>query len=93
MTSSESRKNILSLIDESITSGCRQNEACEAFNIEVRTLQRWRLTSTDQRCGPNTVPMNKLTIEERELVIKTSVLPEWKIALIGATRLHDWEPL
>ena len=73
LTSFEDRKNILELIAEAVAAGCRVFRACEAFDLEVRTIQRWKLNSTDQRHGPLTVPSNKITDEERALIIKTSV--------------------
>lgn len=77
LTSIEDRKNILELITEAVAAGCRRFRACEAFSIEERTVQRWKLSSTDQRKGPLTEPANKITESERELIIKTSVSPEY----------------
>ncbi len=73
LTSFEDRKNILELIAEAVAAGCRVFRACETFDLEVRTIQRWKLNSTDQRHGPLSVPSNKITDEERALIIKTSV--------------------
>ena len=73
LTSFEDRKNILELIAEAVAAGCRVFRACEAFDLEVRTIQRWKLSSTDQRHGPLTVPANKITELERVLIIKTAV--------------------
>lgn len=73
LTSFEARKNILELIAEAVVSGCREFRACEAFAIEVRTIQRWKLNSADKRFGPLTTPANKITGQERELIIKTSI--------------------
>lgn len=38
LTSKIDRINILKLINEAISSGCRQNKPCEVFNIQERTL-------------------------------------------------------
>jgi len=73
LTSFEDRQSILELIAEAVASGCRKFRACEAFDLEERTVQRWKLSSTDQRHGPLTVPANKITESERALIIKTSV--------------------
>lgn len=62
---------------EAVTSGCSQHRACDAFNLEERTLQRWQKNVVDGRRRPLTVPANKLTNTERALVIKTSVSPEF----------------
>ena len=77
MTLVEDRENIIALVDEAVLSGCRQTTACKIFNIKDRTLQRWRRNSSDRRCGPTTEPANKLTPEERDLIIKTSISPEF----------------
>jgi len=69
----EDRKNILELIAEAVASGCRKFRACEAFDLNERTLQRWQLSSIDQRHGPLTTPANKLAESEKALVIKMSV--------------------
>ena len=73
LTSFEDRKSILELIAEAVAVGCRTFRACEAFDLEERTIQRWKLSSTDQRHGPLTAPANKITDLERALIIKTSV--------------------
>ena len=77
LTTADERNSILLLIADSMAAGCRQNRACDAINIECRTLQRWQKTTVDGRHGPLTVPANKLTDEERALVIKTSVSAEF----------------
>lgn len=77
LTLQEDRQNILLLVTEAITSGCSQHRACDAFNLEERTLQRWQKNVTDGRHGPLTAPANKLTNVERALVIKTSVSVEF----------------
>ena len=69
LTIAEDRENILLLVTEAVASGCSQHRACDAFNLEVRTLQRWQKNSTDGRHGPLTIPANKLTNTERDLVI------------------------
>lgn len=60
-----------------MASGCRRAQACAALNLELRTIQRWQIKSTDERCGPITEPLNKLSCEERELIIKTSTRAEF----------------
>ena len=73
LTSFADRCSILELIAEAVAAGCRRFRACEAFDLEERTIQRWKLSSADQRCGPLTVPANKISDLERDLIIKTSV--------------------
>lgn len=76
-TSPEDRKSILGLVAEAVASGCRQLAACEALNVDERTIQRWQASATDGRCGPLTEPANKLSIAERDLIIKTSISSEF----------------
>lgn len=73
LTSFADRCSILELITEAVAAGCRKFRACEAFDLKERTVQRWKLSSADQRHGPLTVPANKITDLERALIIKTSV--------------------
>lgn len=73
LTSFADRCSILELIAEAVAAGCRRFRACEAFGLEERTIQRWKLSSVDQRHGPLTVPANKISELERALIIKTSV--------------------
>jgi transposase InsO family protein len=73
LTSFADRSSILELIAEAVAAGCRRFRACEAFNLEERTIQRWKLSSSDQRHGPLTAPANKITESEKALIIKTSV--------------------
>jgi transposase InsO family protein len=77
LTTPAERNDILLLIADSIAAGCRKDRACDAINIECRTLQRWEKNVVDRRHGPLTVPANKLTNVERALVIKTSVSAEF----------------
>lgn len=50
-------------------SGARKKELCKAFNIPIRTIQRWEKTSCDKRKGSCKNPANKLSIEERNAII------------------------
>jgi putative transposase len=77
LTLIEDRIKILLLVAEAVASGCSQHRACDAFNLEERTLQRWQKNASDGRHGPLTTPANKLTNIERDLVIKTSVSAEF----------------
>ena len=73
LTSVAERLRILLLIAEAVSSGCRKVQACEAFGLEIRTVQRWESKPSDERRGPITAPANKLTSAERNLVIRTSI--------------------
>ena len=68
----DERKELITLTDEAINSGCRQNQACKVLGTTARTLQRWRRSSDEQgdrRQGPLTVPPHKLTEQERKKII------------------------
>lgn len=73
LTSAEDREKILDLITEAVAAGCRHIKACAAFNINERTVQRWKLSSVDNRRGPLTIPANKLSQIEKDLIINISV--------------------
>ena len=77
LTSSSDRLEITTLIAEAVVAGCRKDQACTAFGMNLRTIQRWKLTACDGRHGPTTSPRNKLTIIEREIIIKTAVSAEY----------------
>ena len=85
MISSEDRQMAIQLIDEAMTAGARQVKACEVVGIDSRTLRRWKkqLLVTqevqDQRkAAADRVPANKLSEAEREQIIDTCNLPEYK---------------
>lgn len=68
----EQRKNLLSLVDEAITSGARQRKACEIVGIAAKTLQRWRQPDDlqdDGRKSRQFIPPNKLSDEERQQIL------------------------
>jgi transposase InsO family protein len=70
---------ILSLIDEAVAAGARAAAASAALGLSVRTIERWRAGATeDDRHGPNTAPANALSQKEREAVIATMNLPEYR---------------
>jgi len=67
------------LIDEAVAAGSRRAPACALLGLSVRTVERWRGGALDdRRQGPNTVPSNKLTSEERSTVIATANSPEFR---------------
>ena len=68
----------LVIIQEAVSKGCRKFVACKAVGMTLRTIQRWIRQPQDQRRGPLTAPSNKLTIDERELIIKTSISAEFR---------------
>ena len=69
---------ILDLVAEAVRDGARQARACEVVGVDLRTLERWRLSGAeeDRRRGPRTEPGNKLTPAERARVIEVANAPE-----------------
>jgi putative transposase len=68
MTSLVERGQIITLVQEAMNSGARQDRACSVINLNERTLQRWQI---DQSCGdqrPERIqtPTNRLSSPERE---------------------------
>lgn len=74
LTPIETRKRIVGLIDEAKANGARRWKACEVIGISVRTIERWRKegeVKEDRRKTRIFEPVNKLTEEEYEDVLKT----------------------
>jgi transposase InsO family protein len=75
MTTLTVRNEVISLINESIVSGARQERACAAINLTERTLQRWQADARhevqrgDQRPARIQTPKNKLTAAECEQLL------------------------
>ena len=66
------------MVDETVTAGARQNQACEIVGVDPRTAQRWRFQGVgdDRRAGPKTPPANKLSEAERRQVLEVVNRPE-----------------
>jgi putative transposase len=71
MTAHEERKQVIALLNESITAGARQAQACEILGLSERTLQRWQTGETvcDRRPTRDYQPPHKLTDIERAEVL------------------------
>ena len=72
MTAYEERKQVIVLLNESITQGARQAQACEVLGLSERTLQRWQTGETvhcDRRPLRDYQPPHKLTEIERAKVL------------------------
>ena len=67
------------LIQEACDAGSRIKPACEILELDIRTLQRWRVESSlkDKRCGPITIPANKLTEIERAKILEITNSAEY----------------
>lgn len=81
MTLLADRQHYEELINEAILAGARKHKACEIIGLSVRTLQRWQSEgeiSADKRpMAKRPEPTNKLTAEERQLIIETCNLEEF----------------
>ena len=82
MTSTPDRQEIVALIDRAMAAGARQATACAEIGLNARTLQRWTgpqgAVRDDRRPlaeGPE--PANKLSNEERDLIVATCNAPEF----------------
>ena len=66
------------MVDETVTAGARQNQACEIVGVDPRTVQRWKSQGVgdDRRAGPKTLPANKLSEAERRQVLEVVNRPE-----------------
>ena len=81
MITLEERKITLELINEAYLAGARKSKACELLDINIRTIQRWSRGSDmidDQRKYRRQRPANKLNNEERQTILETCNLPEYK---------------
>ncbi len=69
----------IELIAEAVSSGARKGKACEAFDITLRTLQRWEKPGGLQDSRKNAVkePVNKLSKEEYQEIIGICHRPEY----------------
>jgi len=73
------RKEALALIEEACKAGARKAKACELLNIALRTYERWKSDNglKDKRQYIKTIPSNKLTIEERQTIIRIANSPAY----------------
>lgn len=72
----------MSLVEEAVRAGARQEAAAGILGLKARTLQRWRQQSVDggedRRRGPLTEPANKLSPTERGVVLETANSPPYR---------------
>ena len=70
MTTITVRNQVIASINESIASGARQDRACAAISLSVRTLQRWQTDARhevqrgNQRPERIQTPKNRLSVPE-----------------------------
>lgn len=82
LISEPDRKRAIKLIIETVIAGARLFKACNEMGISKRTFKRWQSIDTpleDQRpIVDRPVPKNKLTVEERTIIINTVNQSEYK---------------
>ena len=75
------RQRIIALIDEAVSAGARQANACEEAGIAPSTYRRWQADNdvlTDQRpSATRPEPANKLTAAERKRLLSVFHQPEY----------------
>jgi transposase InsO family protein len=67
----------IELIETAVRDGCRQAIACDDIGVDVKTFSRWKVDVEDKRRGPNTVPANKFSDEEKDEIVKVSTTQEF----------------
>ena len=81
MTSYPERQKLVGWIGEAVQAGARKCPACKEAGISLRTLQRWtRGGDIDEDHRPKAqspVPVNKLSVQEREQILETCNQPEY----------------
>lgn len=71
MISLSVKKDILELIKEAVSNGCRKKEVCKYLEIPIRTVQNWEKSDLkDKRKGSAKHVHNKLTAKEQSKIIK-----------------------
>jgi putative transposase len=81
LTPAPERQQLISWIEEAVSSGAGKSLACEEVGISLRTLQRWTAEGApreDQRPGAQRPePRNKLREEERQAILTVCNSPEF----------------
>jgi putative transposase len=72
LVSLEDRKMVIELVNEAHAQGARKCKACELLGITLRTLERWEKDGiVDKRKGAEREVANKLTEEEKKMILAT----------------------
>jgi transposase InsO family protein len=71
MTSLVERGKIITMVQDAMNSGARQDRACMVICLSERTLQRWQIDQLrgDQRPCRMQTPSNRLSVLERQKVL------------------------
>ena len=74
MISFPKRQQAVELISSACYAGARKQKACEILGLSVRTVERWEKGNgfQDQRQLNKRTPKNKLSQEQRDMVIATA---------------------
>jgi len=73
------RTHAVLLLIQSQKDGSALAKACQVIGVSVRTFERWRKNpSGDQRRGPLTMPANKLSEVEREIILVSANSAEYR---------------
>ena len=71
---------MVSLIQEAIQSGARQQQACEVLELSARTYQRWvkaGVVSDGRQRAKRPAPANKLSDAERQQILAICNTPAY----------------
>lgn len=79
LNSEDEKRKILELINDACKAGAKQKAACEILGISSKTIQRWNCKKDlkDKRNDRKTCPHNKLSNEERSLLLQLVNEPEY----------------
>lgn len=69
---------MLGAIEDAVKQGARRGTVCRHLGISARTTQRWQTQPADARRGPLTVPHNKLTDDERQVLVSVANSAEFR---------------
>jgi len=71
---------IIELVEEAVCAGARRDEACKQLGVCGRSVARWRRQGggEDGRKGPVKPVPQRLTEQERQRVLETANLPEYR---------------
>jgi transposase InsO family protein len=86
------RKLIIIAIDVAVSSGARLFKACEAIQLGLRRLRRWRKTEEDGRKGGYRAVGQKLSEPEKDAIVAVLQLPgivELPVKVAHATLLDQ----
>ena len=70
----DERQHAIELILEACHAGARKQKACEILGLSMRTVERWQKDNglQDQRKLVKRIPKNKLSKEQRDMIIATA---------------------